>query len=85
VKLDKKYYSISEVSSYLQIPMHALRYLEKSVSCNLSINKVKNRRYYTKEDIKNLETLQSKAPDGFLDRIDRLIGKFKSLAARASS
>lgn len=50
-KPDKKYYSASEAIKFLNISSPQLRYLEDN-TLNLSIYKIKNRRYYTDRDIK---------------------------------
>jgi RPE1 domain-containing protein len=52
---DKKYYSIGEVTKILNIHSHQLRYLE-SILPNISIHKIRNRRYYTSQDIEYLKT-----------------------------
>lgn len=53
-KLDKKYYSASEVIKFLNISSPQLRYLEDNI-LNLSIYKIKNRRYYTDRDLKIIQ------------------------------
>ncbi|WP_410526154.1 MerR family transcriptional regulator [Rickettsia endosymbiont of Orchestes rusci] len=53
-KLDKKYYSTSEAIKFLNISSHQLRYLEDNI-LNLSIYKIKNRRYYTDRDLKTIQ------------------------------
>lgn len=57
--MNKKYYLISEVSDFLQIPTHKIRYIEKKYH-NININKTKQRRYYSRSDIENLSKLISK-------------------------
>ncbi|MCC8416352.1 MAG: MerR family transcriptional regulator [Rickettsia endosymbiont of Gnoriste bilineata] len=52
---DKKYYSISEVTKLLNLHSHQLRYLERMLP-NLAIHKIRNRRYYTSQDIEYLKT-----------------------------
>lgn len=66
---NKKYYSISEVTEILNIRSHQLRYLEKILP-NITVHKLRNRRYYTISDIecfrsyivKNIENIQLTVP-----------------------
>lgn len=48
--IDKKYFSIKEVSDITGIPAYKLRYLEKSTS-KIDVFQVRGRRYYTIDDI----------------------------------
>ncbi|WP_425360046.1 MerR family transcriptional regulator [Candidatus Tisiphia endosymbiont of Ceraclea dissimilis] len=88
---DKKYYSISEVTKLLNIHSHQLRYLERMLP-NLAIHKIRNRRYYTSQDIEYLKThmankivpLELEQPADLLDnqinKIDYLIKNFYDLS-----
>lgn len=60
--IDKKYYSIKEVSDLTGIPAYKLRYLEKSAS-KIDVFQVRGRRYYTIGDIDAI-----KEKFGILDR-----------------
>jgi hypothetical protein len=51
---EKKYFSIAEVSEITGLSTHKLRYVEKS-DRNLSIIKMRGRRYYTKDTINYLK------------------------------
>jgi len=51
---EKKYFSIAEVAGFTGLTTHKLRYIEKS-DCNLSIIKMRGRRYYTKDSINYLK------------------------------
>lgn len=44
--VEKKYFSIAEVAEFTGLTTHKLRYVEK-VDQNLSIIKMRGRRYYT--------------------------------------
>jgi DNA-binding transcriptional MerR regulator len=48
--IDKKYFSISEVSEITGAPLHKLRYLEKS-KIGVEVFQIRGRRYYTASDI----------------------------------
>ncbi|WP_250311996.1 MerR family transcriptional regulator [Rickettsia endosymbiont of Oedothorax gibbosus] len=88
---DKKYYSISEVTKLLNIHSHQLRYLERMLP-NLAIHKIRNRRYYTSQDIEYLKIhmanksvpLELEQPADLLDnqinKIDYLIKNFYDLS-----
>ncbi|WP_425363344.1 MerR family transcriptional regulator [Candidatus Tisiphia endosymbiont of Hybos culiciformis] len=88
---DKKYYSIGEVTKLLNIHSHQLRYLECMLP-NLSIHKIRNRRYYTSQDIEYLKTymankstpVELEQPVNLLDnqinKIDGLIKNFYDLS-----
>lgn len=52
-RLDKKYFSISEVSKILDIPPHRLKYLEQT-KAGFEVIHIKGRRYYTANDIELL-------------------------------
>lgn len=78
--MQKKYYSISEVSSKLNIPDYTIRYFEKS-NPNFKVKKLRNRRYYTIEDIEIIrESISLGNPLYIISRIDNLISKFKLLS-----
>lgn len=51
----KKYYTISEVSTMLKVEQHNLRALDKKLGKKLV--KIKNRRYYTKDNIEQAKSL----------------------------
>ena len=51
--LSKKYFSITEASNMSALAPHKLRYIDK-VDQNISIVKIRGRRYYTMENIKYL-------------------------------
>ena len=51
---EKKYFSIAEVAELTGLSTHKLRYVEKS-DRNLSIIKMRGRRYYTKDTINYLK------------------------------
>ncbi len=52
----KKYFSISEVSQITGIPLHKLRYLEKSKT-DIDIVQIRGRRYYTSTNIESIKHL----------------------------
>jgi hypothetical protein len=52
--VEKKYFSITEVSNLTGLSAHKLRYIEKS-NQDFSIIKMRGRRYYTKESISYLK------------------------------
>ncbi|WP_341756161.1 MULTISPECIES: MerR family transcriptional regulator [unclassified Candidatus Tisiphia] len=88
---DKKYYSIGEVTKLLNIHSYQLRYLERMLP-NLTIHKIRNRRYYTSQDIEYLKThmttksvpIELEQPLDLLDnqvnKIDCLIKNFYDLS-----
>lgn len=91
--LSKKYYSVSEIVQFLNIQHYQLRYLENNIS-DLSILKIKNRRYYTEKDLEFLKNyLNSKKTSKSdiilvkvnFDRIEALITKFKVLSTKIAS
>ncbi len=51
---NKKYFSISEVSEITGLPIHKLRYLEKSKT-EMHIFQIRGRRYYTAADIESIK------------------------------
>jgi hypothetical protein len=84
--LNKKYYTISEVTRICRIHLHQLRYLETRFP-ELILLKIKGRRYYTNENIEFIKlnisfvsnvisetNLQNS--EKMLQRIDDLIYKF---------
>ena len=52
----KKYFSISEVAQIIGIPLHKLRYLEKSKT-GIDIAQIRGRRYYTSANIESVKRL----------------------------
>jgi len=88
----KKYFSIAEAASITSLPVHRLRYIEKS-DPRIKITKIRDRRYYTVGDIdyikKNYNTsgtdfdksiLNSEDRVLIISRIDTLIEKFRTLS-----
>jgi DNA-binding transcriptional MerR regulator len=51
--MNKKYYTINEVSNLVNVSQASLRYFEK-ISPKFKICKIRGRRYYTEQDIQNL-------------------------------
>ncbi len=81
--IPKKYFSIAEVAKLCNLPMHKLRYIEKS-DTNIKVTKIRGRRYYTNQDINYIgntysSTRASTTNEFILSQIDRLIEKFSSL------
>ena len=66
--MDKKYYSISEVSKILAIKEHSLRHLDHLFGKKLTV--IRGRRYYKNADI---EILRNALP-----RADKTIPVFRS-------
>ncbi len=60
--VNKKYFSISEVSEITGFPTHKLRYLEKSKT-GMEIFQIRGRRYYTLEDIESIKQKFTKKDD----------------------
>ena len=58
----KKYFSISEVSEITGIPLHKLRYLEKSKT-DIDIVQIRGRRYYTSANIESVKRLFNRDND----------------------
>ena len=56
--LDKKYYSISEVSELCSIKPHTLRFWEGEFKSLKPVTRKGNRRYYQKKDIKIIRRIQ---------------------------
>tara|TARA_Y100000748_G_C15068011_1_gene321286 strand:- start:49 stop:372 length:324 start_codon:yes stop_codon:yes gene_type:complete len=56
--IDKKYYSISEVSELCSVKPHTLRFWESEFKDLKPITRKGNRRYYQKEDIKIIKRIQ---------------------------
>ncbi len=52
----KKYISLRELSSFLNVPIHKIRSLEKTHT-GLKIYKINNRRFYTKSDVIKIKSL----------------------------
>ena len=57
--LDKKYYSISEVSELCNIKSHTLRFWEKEFKDLKPVTRKGNRRYYQIHDIELVRKIQS--------------------------
>lgn len=89
--ISKKYFSIAEVAQICILPMHKLRYIEKS-DRNIKVTKIRGRRYYTDQDIKYIQETYSKADHrpvmptkpksnpSITPQIDKLIESFSKLA-----
>ena len=56
--IDKKYYSISEVSELCSVKTHTLRFWESEFKNLKPITRKGNRRYYQKKDIKMIKKIQ---------------------------
>ena len=56
--LEKKYYSISEVSALCSVKPHTLRFWESEFSALKPVTRKGNRRYYQREDIKMIRKIQ---------------------------
>ena len=56
--IDKKYYSISEVSELCSVKTHTLRFWESEFKNLKPITRKGNRRYYQKKDIKMIMKIQ---------------------------
>ena len=56
--LDKKYYSISEVSELCSVKPHTLRFWESEFKSLRPVTRKGNRRYYQKEDIKMIQRIK---------------------------
>ena len=54
---DKKYFSISEVSSLCEIKPHTLRFWEKEFSHLKPVTRKGSRRYYQKQDIEQIKQI----------------------------
>ncbi|PCJ27130.1 MAG: hypothetical protein COA94_04225 [Rickettsiales bacterium] len=83
--LNKKYFSIAEVTNLTGISQHKLRYIEK-IDSNISVIKLRGRRYYTKKNIEHIQAQHSQHAarrDPLEDagnmaaRIDHLLQKFR--------
>ena len=57
--LDKKYYSISEVSDLCSVKPHTLRFWESEFKSLKPVTRKGNRRYYQKEDIEMINRIQN--------------------------
>jgi len=55
---DKKYFSISEVSSLCEIKPHTLRFWEKEFSHLKPVTRKGSRRYYQKKDIEYIKQIR---------------------------
>ncbi|MDG1436272.1 MAG: MerR family transcriptional regulator [Rickettsiaceae bacterium] len=76
--LTKKYFSIAEAAKMTGLPSHKLRYIEKS-DPSIKIIKIRERRYYTKNDIDYItKTFSTQATKNILqDQIskDKILAK----------
>ncbi len=88
---NKKYSSIGEVIKLLNIQAYQLRYLESTLP-ELTVYKIRNRRYYTNNDIEYLRNHLAKSKGNNVrpinlpainqvQRIDQLINKFLVLSS----
>ena len=59
ISLEKKYYSISEVSEICEVKPHTLRFWEKEFKDLKPITRKGSRRYYQKHDIQLIKQIQS--------------------------
>jgi len=57
--LDKKYFSISEVSDLCSVKAHTLRFWENEFKGLKPITRKGNRRYYQKKDIEMIRKIQA--------------------------
>jgi DNA-binding transcriptional MerR regulator len=57
--LDKKYYSISEVSELCSVKPHTLRFWESEFKALKPITRKGKRRYYQKKDIEMIRRIQA--------------------------
>ena len=57
--LDKKYYSISEVSELCSVKPHTLRFCESEFKTLKPVTRKGNRRYYQKDDIQMIRKIQN--------------------------
>ena len=56
--LEKKYYSISEVSELCSVKPHTLRFWESEFKALKPVTRKGNRRYYQKDDIQMIRKIQ---------------------------
>ena len=56
--LDRKYYSISEVSELCSVKPHTLRFWESEFKTLKPVTRKGNRRYYQKDDIQMIRKIQ---------------------------
>lgn len=81
--VEKKYFSIAEVAEFTGLTTNKLRYVEK-VDQNLSIIKMRGRRYYTKDSINYLKqnySINSGTDDYIsieLDKVDSVVKSTES-------
>jgi hypothetical protein len=82
VMLNKKYYTIGEVTRMCRIHLHQLRYLETRFP-ELIVLKIKGRRYYTNENIEfiklNIPFLTPVAPEQNLQNSEKMLQKIDDL------
>jgi DNA-binding transcriptional MerR regulator len=90
---NKKYSSIGEVIKLLNIQAYQLRYLESTLP-ELTVYKIRNRRYYTNNEIEYLrnhlaknkndkeQPIITKSTTNQVQRIDQLINKFRILSGK---
>jgi len=81
----KKYYSAAEITEVLNIALYQLRYLETKIP-NLSNYKIKNRKYYTANDLElfqnylNINQSPHFISTNIHDKIDKLLTNFNDLS-----
>ena len=74
----KKYSSIAEASSITGLSVSRLRYIEKC-DRDFKAMKVRDRRYYTLQNIQYLQNKYCTNKDLFIIRIDLLIGRLQDV------
>lgn len=90
---EKKYFTISEAAKLLKISINRVRYLESTIS-NLTVTRVRNRRYYKQSDIeiiankinqdKECKYLLAQDANSIIQRIDNLIYQYDLLSLRVN-
>ena len=70
----KKYFSISEICYICQLPLHKLRYIEQTDK-NFLVMKIRNRRYYTINNIHYLLSTYSKNKIDIEEKLQQLARK----------
>jgi DNA-binding transcriptional MerR regulator len=88
--MNKKYFSINEVSNITGFSHSQLRYLEKT-NPDIKIHQINSRRYYTQENINLIQKNHAKLlpfeqyimdtqdHQQKIEQLDQLIAKFRSL------
>lgn len=79
----KKYFTIKEVAFNLGVSESKLRHIENNIP-KLNVARINKRRYYTQQNIKMLDEYLKKHSKVeinslFIEKIDKLINKFKNL------